>query len=207
MGYFAASVVYLILVLHASPAPLCRDWKARAKKNKNKPWIMRIHRNRCLDSPGRFCPVFWLLTYLFYCKDGLHPDGPIFQFDDDDTSDRPMTPKQWTTMTQRTFVNVSVWSSARLPIARICLFCCPCPCPLLTLRFISSSCRLSCTRQPCMMISPASSSPRGLAAPTTPSAAQPLNGRAGVMPRSCMCAGSAGALLCAHSPLPALPMT
>jgi hypothetical protein len=39
------------------------NWKSRTKKNRNKRYGIRLHRNY-LDS--RFCPVFWLLLYLQY---------------------------------------------------------------------------------------------------------------------------------------------
>jgi hypothetical protein len=50
-----------------------RDWKHRSKPNKNKPYVIRIHRNY-LDS--RFCPVLWLLKWLVFSE---IKSGPIYQ--------------------------------------------------------------------------------------------------------------------------------
>ena len=49
-----------------------KDWKSRKKANKGKPYFMRIWRNY---KDSRFCPVYWLLTYLKYAD---VTSGPIF---------------------------------------------------------------------------------------------------------------------------------
>ena len=54
------------LVLYVTVRNRHSNWKGRKKSSINKPYPVKIHRNK-LQQGTRFCPVFWLLTYLHYC--------------------------------------------------------------------------------------------------------------------------------------------
>lgn len=97
------------------------DWKCRRKKNRNKRYGIRLHRNYVNT---RFCPVTWLLTYLH--AHGIK-SGPIFQKEefvrkeagDPESFSRSiptgenMSPDQWTTMTERLFIEAGLYTKAK----------------------------------------------------------------------------------------------
>ena len=49
-----------------------QDWKSRSRSKNGNAYYMRIWRN---NKDARFCPVYWLLTYLKYAN---VTSGPIF---------------------------------------------------------------------------------------------------------------------------------
>ena len=90
-----------------------RDWKWRSTAKKGQPYYMRLWRNY-LDA--RFCPVYWLFTYLYYFElEGA--TGPIFQKSDGGH----FSPDTWTAATDRIFKGVRM-----LPLPMLCtvsLYC------------------------------------------------------------------------------------
>ena len=75
-----------------------RDWKWRKRANAGKPYYMRLWRNY---RDARFCPVYWLTTYLRYYK---LRKGPIFQF-----KEKVMSPEQWETATDALFKKAGLY--------------------------------------------------------------------------------------------------
>ena len=91
-----------------------RDWKWRSRKNKGKPYCMRVHRNY-MDP--RFCPVLWLLKWLSFSKIS---SGPIFQrWESGQYTGEALKEDQWTTLTARLFFMV-------YPSRPLVLFCVAC---------------------------------------------------------------------------------
>ena len=76
-----------------------KDWKSRSRSKKGKPYYMRIWRNY---KDARFCPVYWLLTYLKYNN---VTSGPIFGM-----NGKFMAPDVWTNQTDALFKKAGLYT-------------------------------------------------------------------------------------------------
>ena len=76
-----------------------KDWKSRSRSKKGKPYYMRIWRNY---KDARFCPVYWLLTYLKYSN---VTSGPIFGM-----NGKFMAPDVWTNQTDALFKKAGLYT-------------------------------------------------------------------------------------------------